>query len=85
MDSSGRVSNFLCNELQQRARNTKPKDLFQLFLSGNKSEFVIRNYAPIKLDRYLRYEVALVNLETNYSFHNVDASITYFDTQMMIR
>jgi hypothetical protein len=60
--------------LQQMARNTKPKDSFQLILSGNESEFTIRNEAPIKLDRDSRYEVALVNLETCYSFPNVDVT-----------
>jgi hypothetical protein len=60
--------------LQQIARNTKSKDSFQLILSGNKSEFTIRNEAPIKLDRDSRYEVALVNLETYYSFPNVDVT-----------
>jgi hypothetical protein len=32
--------------LKQIARNTKPKDSFQLILSGNNSEFTIRNEAP---------------------------------------
>jgi hypothetical protein len=52
--------------LKQIARNTMPKDSFQLILVGNTSEFMIRNDAPIKLDRESRYEVALVNLETYY-------------------
>jgi hypothetical protein len=51
----------------------KPKDSFQLIVSGDKSEFVIRNDAPIQLDRKSRYEGALVSLETSYSFLNVDA------------
>jgi hypothetical protein len=32
--------------LNQIGRNTKLKDSFQLILSGNKSEFTIRNEAP---------------------------------------
>jgi hypothetical protein len=60
--------------LQQKARNTKLKDSFELILSDNKSEFTTRNEAPIKLDRDSRYEVALVNLETYYSFPNIDIS-----------
>jgi hypothetical protein len=57
--------------LKQIAKNTKPKDSFQLILSGNKSEFTFRNEAPIKLDRDSRYEV---NLETYYSFLNGDVT-----------
>jgi hypothetical protein len=64
--------------LKQIARNTKPKDSFQLIFSGNNSEFTIRNEAPIKLDRHSRYEVALVNLETYYRFPNVDATNNLF-------
>jgi hypothetical protein len=64
--------------LKQIARNTKPKDSFQLVLSGNNSEFTIRNEAPIKLDRDSRYKVALVNLETYYSFPNIDATNNAF-------
>jgi hypothetical protein len=64
--------------LKQIARNTMPKDSFQLILSGNSSEFTIRNEAPIKLDRDSRYEVALVNLETYYSFPNIDATNNVF-------
>jgi hypothetical protein len=60
--------------LKQTARSTKPKDSFQLILSGNKSEFTIRNEAPIKLAKDSIYDVALVNLETYYSFPNVDAT-----------
>jgi hypothetical protein len=64
--------------LKQLVRNTMPKDSFQLILSGNTSEFTIRNEAPIKLDRESRYEVALVNLETYYSFPNIDATNNLF-------
>jgi hypothetical protein len=60
--------------LKQIARNTKPKDSFQLILSGNNSEFTIRNEAPIKLDGESRYKVPLVNLATCYSFLNVDVT-----------
>jgi hypothetical protein len=68
--------------LKQLVRNTMPKDSFQLILSGNTSEFTIRNEAPIKLDRESRYEVALVNLETYYSFPNIDQLTTYSSTQL---
>jgi hypothetical protein len=50
--------------LKQIARNTKPKDSFQLIVSGNNSEFTIRNEAPIKQYRDSTYEVALINIET---------------------
>jgi hypothetical protein len=64
--------------LKKIARYTMLKDSFQLILSGNKSEFTIRNEAPIKLDRDSRYEVALVNLETYYSFLNIDTTNNLF-------
>jgi hypothetical protein len=64
--------------LKQLVRNIMPKDSFQLILSGNTSEFTIRNEAHIKLDRESRYEVALVNLETYYSFPNIDATNNLF-------
>jgi hypothetical protein len=64
--------------LKQLVRNTVPKDSFQLILSGNTSEFTIRNEAPIKLDRESTYEVALVNLETYYSFPNIDETNNLF-------
>jgi hypothetical protein len=64
--------------LKQTVRNTMPKDSFQLILSGNKSEFTIRNEAPIKLHSESRYEVAQVNLETHYSFPNIDATNNLF-------
>ena len=64
--------------LKQIVRNTMPKDSFQLILSGNTSEFTIKNDATIKLDRDSRYEVALVNLETYYSFPNIDATNNLF-------
>jgi hypothetical protein len=64
--------------LKQIARNAMPKDSFQLIFSGNKSEFTIRNEAPIKAERDSRYEVALVNLETYYSFPNIDVTHNLF-------
>jgi hypothetical protein len=64
--------------LKQIVRITMPKDSFQLILSCNKSEFTIRNEAPIKLDRESRYKVALVNLVTYYSFPNTDATNSLF-------
>jgi hypothetical protein len=64
--------------LKQLIRNIISKDSFQLILSGNTSEFTIRNVAHIKLDRESRYKVALVNLETYYSFPNIHATNNAF-------
>ena len=52
----------------------KPKNSLQLIVSNNKSEFTTRFESPIYLDPESIYEVALVNLETYFSFPNIDDS-----------
>jgi hypothetical protein len=58
--------------LKQIERNTRPKQSFQLVEESNKSDFTTNYGTPIKLDG--KFEVALVNLETYYSFPNIDSS-----------
>ena len=50
----------------------------QIVVSNNKTQFTTRFNPPIQLDKNKRYEIALVNLETYYSFPNIDASNNYF-------
>ena len=64
--------------LEKIAQNTEPKSSLQILVSNNKTHFKTRFNPPIQLDKNKRYEVALVNLETYYSFPNVDASNNYF-------
>ena len=58
--------------LKQIAKNTKPKESFQIILSGNSTRFTTNFDAPLVLGS--NYEVALVNLETWYSFPNIDST-----------
>ena len=63
--------------LEQIEHNTRPKKSFQIVEDGNSSHFTT-NYAsaPIKLDG--NFEIALVSLETFYSFPNIDATNNNF-------
>ena len=58
--------------LKQIVKNTAHKMSFQIIVSNNKSSFDTRISPAIQLDRYKEYEIALVNLETYYSFPNID-------------
>ena len=58
-------------ELQQIARNTAPKRRFSLVVSGRGGRISTRFQQPIRLDPAKGYEMALVNLETYYSFPNI--------------
>ena len=60
------------------AENTSHKTSFQIIVSGDKSSFNTSFYPKIELDRKKVYEVALVNLETYYSFPNIDDSNNTF-------
>ena len=60
--------------LKQIAKNTKPKESFQIILSGNTTRFTTNFDSPLTLTSSSSYEVALVNLETWYSFPNIDST-----------
>ena len=60
--------------LKQIAKNTKPKESQQIILSGNDTKFNTSFNTPIRLDPDSKYEIALVNLETWYSFPNIDST-----------
>jgi len=64
--------------LHQIAQNTEPKGSFQIVVSNNKTRFKTKFNPPIQLDKKKKYEIALVNLETYYSFPNIDATNNYF-------
>jgi hypothetical protein len=59
--------------LKQIVKNTKPKDSIQLILSDNKTRFTTNFNSPLSPNS-TGYEVALVNLETWYSFPNIDTT-----------
>ena len=51
---------------------------FQIKVSDSKSRFKTRFNPMLQLDRDKKYEIALVNLETYYSFPNIDESNNVF-------
>ena len=67
--------------LENIAKNTEHKTSFQIIVSDNKSSFNSFNtrFNPkLELDRDKVYEIALVNLETYYSFPNIDETNNVF-------
>ena len=64
--------------LRQIAQNTSHKTSFQVIVSGNQSSFNTLFNPKIELDKKKVYEIALVNLETFYSFPNIDDSNNIF-------
>ena len=63
--------------LQQIATNTSPRHSRQIIVSRNKTEFNTIFNPPIELNH--DYEIALVNLETYYSFPNVKNNIFVYN------
>ena len=64
--------------LKQIEKNTAHKTSFQIIVSGNESKFTTRLNPALELDRDKEYEIALVNLETYYSFPNIDETNSVF-------
>ena len=64
--------------LERIAKNTDHKTSFQIILSNDKSNFNTRFNPKLELDREKVYEIALVNLETYYSFPNIDETNNIF-------
>ena len=66
------------NLLKQIVNNTEPKRSFSIVVSDNKTRFKTWFKPPIQLDNKKDYEIALINLETYYSFPNIDISNNCF-------
>ena len=64
--------------LKQIVNNTEPKRSFSIVLSDNKTRFKTWFKPPIQLDKRKDYEIAFMNLETYYSFPNIDNSNNCF-------
>ena len=62
------------NILKQIVNNTEPKRSFSIVVSDNKTRFKTWFKPPIKLDKKRDYERTLINLQTYYSFPNIDKS-----------
>ena len=64
--------------LKQVVKNTAHKTSFQIIVSDNESSFNIRLNPTLQLDRDKEHEIALVDLETYYSFPNIDETNNVF-------
>ena len=62
------------NLLKQFVNNTEPKRSFSIVVSYNKTRFKTWFKPLIQQDKKKDYEIALINLETYYSFSNIDRS-----------
>lgn len=58
--------------LKKIVQNTEPKQSFQIVLTDNKTNFNTKFNPALVLDSDKSYEIALINLETYYSFPNID-------------
>ena len=66
------------NLLKQIANNTGAKRSFSVVVSDNKTRFKTWFKLPIQLVKKKDYEIALINLETYYSFPKIDRSDNCF-------
>ena len=66
------------NLLKQIVNNTEPKRSFSIVVSDNKTRFKTYVKPQIQLDKKKYFEIALINLDTYYSFPNVDRSNNCF-------
>ena len=66
------------NLRKQIVNNTKQKRSFSIVVSDNKTRFKTWFKSHIQLDKKKDYEIALINLETYYSFPNIDRSNNCF-------
>ena len=64
--------------LEKIVGNTAHKTSFQIIVSNNKSNFNTKISPAIELEKGKEYEIALVNLETYYSFPNIDETNNVF-------
>ena len=64
--------------LEKIVLNTEPKESFQIVVSDNKTKFTTLFNPHIQLKKNKSYEIALVNLETYYSFPNITSENCHF-------
>ena len=64
--------------LKQIVNNTEPKRSFSVVVSDNKTRFKTWFKPRIQLDQKRDYEISLTNLETYYSFPNIDKANNSF-------
>ena len=64
--------------VKQIVDNTNPKSSFHILLSDKKSDIKTKFTSQLVLDETKEFEMALVNLETYYSFPNIDRTNNNF-------
>src|ERR1043165_7417610 len=64
--------------MEKVERNTDPKSSFYILVSEKSAKIRTRYNPLIDLDARKKYEMALVNLETYFSFPNIDATNNNF-------
>ena len=64
--------------LKHIVNNTETKRSFSIGVSDNKTRLKTWFKPPIQLEKRKDYEIALINLETYYSFPNIDRSSNCF-------
>ena len=68
----------IATNTERTAKNTAQKSSFYIMLSEKNTQIKTKFRPLIQLDQNRKYEMALVNLETYYSFPNIDASNNNF-------
>jgi hypothetical protein len=68
----------IATTMEKVERNTDPKSSFYILVSEKSSKIRTRYNPLIELDANKKYEMALVNLESYYSFPNIDATNNNF-------
>jgi hypothetical protein len=68
----------IADNTERIARYTEPKTSFYILLSDKTSRLRTRFNPPIEFEKDKTYEMGLVNLETCYSFPNIDATNNAF-------
>jgi hypothetical protein len=68
----------IASNTEKIACNTRAKTSFYMLLSQKSTHIRTRFNPSIQLDKDKKYEMALVNLETYYSFPNIDATNNNF-------
>ncbi len=64
--------------LEKIVKNTEPKASFYILINDKSTRIRTKFNTLIQLDKTKKYEMALVNLETYYSFHNIDSTNNNF-------
>ena len=64
--------------MEKIAFNTELKESFQIVVTDNKTKFTTQFNPHIQFKKNKNYEIAVVNLETYYSFPNITTDNNHF-------